>query len=273
MISFPHAKINLGLQVIEKRHDGFHNINTCFYPIGWSDVLEIVESESMSFESTGLPIPGDPEQNLCLKAYSLLASTHQIPPVKIHLHKVIPMGAGLGGGSSDGAFTLKLLNDLFELGLTSEELETLAGQLGSDCAFFIKGQPVLASGRGNEFEVIDFKPPGKYLLVVYPPLSVSTARAYQGISPKPPTHALPQVLAAPDQWSDRLVNDFEVPVFEMHPEIESLKTLMVTMGAIYSAMSGSGSAVFGFFDTVPDTQQIPENFRYWVEELDTFEVK
>ncbi len=267
MIAFPHAKINLGLQVIAKRHDGFHNINTCFYPIGWSDVLEIVKSATMSFTCSGLDIPGDPRNNLCLKGYRLLQERFQLPPVNMHLHKVIPMGAGLGGGSSDGAFTLKLINDLFQLDLSVEQLQQYAAELGSDCPFFIEGKPVLASGRGNEFTPLALSLPAKYLLVVYPPIEVSTAQAYAALTPCPPPKSLEEIIQQPDQWQVDLKNDFEAVVFDQHPEIAGLKHSMIQAGAVYSAMSGSGSSVFGFFDTPPDLETLAAGYSYWSQEL------
>jgi len=267
MIAFPHAKINLGLQVIEKRHDGFHNINTCFYPIGWSDVLEIVKSSSMSFTCSGLDIPGDPRNNLCLKGYHMLQERFQLPPVNMHLHKVIPMGAGLGGGSSDGAFTLKLLNDLFNLDLSVEQLQQYAAHLGSDCPFFIEGKPVLASGRGDEFTSLTLSPPANHLLVVYPPIEVSTSQAYGALTPSHPAKPLATIIQQQDKWQVDLKNDFEAVVFNQHPEIARLKDSMLQAGAVYSAMSGSGSSVFGFFEDAPDLNNIPPGYSYWSQEL------
>src|SRR5690606_26506918 len=194
--------------ITEKRPDGYHNISSCFYPIAWSDALEILPSPSFCFSSSGLAIPGNKADNLCVKAYQLLQKKFDIPPVQIHLHKVIPMGAGLGGGSSDGAFTLKILNELFELSLTKETLEGYAATLGSDCPFFIKGKPVIASGTGHVFEPIELSLEGHTLIVVNPQIEVSTADAYSNVTPKAPEQDIRKTLHLPvDAWRDALSND------------------------------------------------------------------
>ena len=245
MVVFPHAKINLGLQVVEKRHDGFHNIVSGLYPIGWSDVLEILPAEQLSFKSTGLEIPGNHQDNLCIKAYQLLKETHDIPPVMIHLHKVIPMGAGLGGGSSDAAFTLKGLNQLFTLELSDAILEQMAARLGGDCAFFIQGKPALATEKGDHLTRPLPGLPNGYLVVVTPPVQVNTAHAYSMIRPATPTIDLRKALdQPPGQWQQLIKNDFELPVFEKYPEIARLKSTLIDKGAFYASMSGSGSSVF-----------------------------
>lgn len=248
MVLFPYAKINLGLQVVEKRHDGFHNIISGLYPIGWSDVLEILEADELSFRSTGLAIPGDASSNLCLQAYQLIKESYNISPVYIHLHKVVPIGAGLGGGSSDAAFTLKGLNQLFDLSLSGQELKKLAAKIGSDCAFFVDGKPALATGKGDQLEEINIPDPGKYLVVVTPPVQVNTGEAYGMINPKPAENNLAKALSEdPSGWQQLIVNDFEVAVFKRYPAIADIKTSLMEKGAIYASMSGSGSSVFGIF--------------------------
>ncbi|MEM6643079.1 MAG: 4-(cytidine 5'-diphospho)-2-C-methyl-D-erythritol kinase [Bacteroidota bacterium] len=248
MIAFPNAKINLGLNVVKKREDGFHDIESCFYPIPWQDCLEVIKADEFSFHSYGLTIPGDWKSNLCVQAYQLLQEAYHIPPVEIHLLKQIPMGAGLGGGSSDGAWTLKLLNGLFELGLSDESLESLALKLGSDCPFFIRNQAALAKGKGEFLTPIDLNLTGYYLGIKNPGIHISTAEAYAGVLPKLPKQLCEDILNAPvNNWKNLLTNDFEQSVFKNHPEIEAIKGAMYSAGAIYASMTGSGSTVFGIF--------------------------
>ena len=252
MIYFPHAKINLGLQVIEKRKDGFHNIVSGLYPIGWCDILEIIEKPQLSFRATGLDIPGDEEHNLCLKAYRRLKQQFDIPPVYIHLHKVVPIGAGLGGGSADAAFTLKGLNQIFSLGIPQTQLKKIAAELGSDCPFFIDGHPSLATGVGDQLDEIEVSVPGEYLVVITPPVQVNTGLAYSMLTPKKPDINLKRALTKPgDGWSGSIKNDFEGPIFDSHPVIQKAKEILLDQGANYASMSGSGSSVFGFFDEDP----------------------
>ncbi len=253
MLSFPNAKINLGLNIISKRADGYHNIETCFYPIPWCDALEIIPSEKLGFSASGLKIPGNPETNLCLKAYHLLKEKYDIAPVHIYLHKVVPMGAGLGGGSADGAFMLKLLNDHFDLNLSIAELENLAGKLGSDCPFFIQNKPILASGTGSEFSTTNVSLKGKFIALTHPKIHVSTQEAYAGVTPSVPEKSISEIIEQPiETWKHALINDFEKSVFSNHPEIKRIKELMYLDGATYAAMSGSGSCVFGIFDQNPE---------------------
>lgn len=248
MIAFPGCKINLGLHVIRRRPDGFHDLDTCFYPLPWSDVLEWLPSDSLSFGATGLPIPGAPSDNLCLHAYRILARTHTLPPAKGHLHKIVPMGAGLGGGSADGAATLRLLNDLFNLRLSTPQLMDYARELGSDCSFFLTPGPARGTGRGDVLEPITLPLKGYYLLLVVPPVHVSTAQAYAGVTPKSPVEPLMQTLQRPvEEWKDVLVNDFEPSVFARFPELAELKETLYRLGAVYASMSGSGSSIFGIF--------------------------
>ncbi|MFY0600775.1 MAG: 4-(cytidine 5'-diphospho)-2-C-methyl-D-erythritol kinase [Cyclobacteriaceae bacterium] len=255
MVDFPNAKINLGLNIVSKRPDGYHDIETCFYPIPLCDILEVVASDKLLFTSTGLDIPGDPKGNLCLKAYDLIKSAYDIPPVHIHLHKVIPMGAGLGGGSADGAFTLKLLNDKFDLNIEAGELERLAGKLGSDCPFFVKNEPVFAQGTGTDFSDIEVSLKGKYIALVHPKVHVSTQEAYGGVVPRKPAKGIQEILQMTvSSWQEGLINDFEKSVFENHPSIKEVKRQLYEAGALYASMSGSGSSVFGIFEERPDAK-------------------
>ena len=260
MVSFPPCKINLGLHVIEKRPDGYHNLETCFYPVPWTDILEIFPSNAFSFTSSGAEIPGDAGKNLCVQAYDLLKKDFTIPPVRIHLHKVIPTGSGLGGGSSDGSHTLRLLNEMFELKLTPKQLSGYASQLGSDCAFFLQDEPQLAKGRGEILDGVYISLKGKFLLIVKPDVHVSTAEAYAGIRPKRPDHALMEVLdrLTLNEWKSFLKNDFEPTVFQKYPSIEAAKQKLYSLGAIYASMSGSGAAVFGIFEK---PVVIPEEYK------------
>lgn len=248
MISYPNAKINLGLSVVEKRPDGYHNIETVFYPIPFCDILEILPavSDVPSFTASGLTIPGPPDQNICLKAINLLSA--HCSPLTVHLHKQIPSGSGLGGGSSDAAFTLKMLNDLYRLSLTGEELATMAGLLGSDCPFFIRNRPAFAEGRGEVLTEIEVGLQGYYLALVIPPVHVKTADAYGMVVPGKPAVSLREAIGLPvDEWKGKLINDFEKPVISKFPEIGEVKDKLYELGAVYASMSGSGSAVYGLF--------------------------
>lgn len=255
MLLYPNAKINLGLNVVEKRPDGYHNIETVFYPIGLSDVLEVAPSETCtdySFSSAGIPIDGDPEDNLIVKAYHLLRSGYQFPAVDISLIKQIPFGAGLGGGSSDAAFMLKALNELFELKITPLRLEKLAAKLGADCPVFIKNKPVFATGIGNVFTPVKVSLKGYFLLLVKPDIHVSTPEAYSLIVPKKTEYSLADLIQQSiESWKNNIKNDFEKSVFAKYPAIESIKDNLYKMGAIYASMSGSGSSVYGIFDSAP----------------------
>lgn len=249
MVVFPNAKINIGLQIVEKRKDGFHNIESIFYPVfELYDVLEIIESKELTFTSSGINIPGNLEDNLCLKAYQLLKKDYDLPPVHIHLLKVIPIGAGLGGGSSDAAFTLKLLNEKFELQLSDEDLINYARKLGSDCAFFIKNKPVYAHHKGDEFECVDLDLSDYNIKVEYPNIHIGTAEAYAGVVPKISKYDL-RKLSVDDikNWKMYVKNDFEDSIFPNHSTIEKLKEKFYSNRALYASMTGSGSAVFGIF--------------------------
>ncbi|MBN2262347.1 MAG: 4-(cytidine 5'-diphospho)-2-C-methyl-D-erythritol kinase [Prolixibacteraceae bacterium] len=249
MILFPNAKINIGLEVLFKRNDGYHELETVFYPIGLSDILEINPSTAFNFTQTGIDFGGCANDNIVVKAYHLLQQKHALPNVSIHLHKQIPVGAGLGGGSSDAAFTLKGLNELFALKLSTEKLEEYAAQLGSDCPFFIKNCPALALGRGENLTPINLNIEKYDLVLVKPPISVTTAEAYANIAPFIPEKSLVETIILPvNEWKGNIENRFEKTVFAAHPEIQKIKTSLYDLGAVYAAMSGSGSAVFALFD-------------------------
>ena len=269
MVLFPHAKINLGLQVIKKREDGYHNIISCLYPIQWCDVLEILESNELDFSSSGIEIPGDPNDNLCLKAYHAIKDAYDIPPVQIHLHKAIPMGAGLGGGSSDAAHVLTALNEMFELSLTAPELQAMASSLGSDCPFFFYHTPALVTGTGNHLAPMELDLPSVFLMVVTPPIHINTAQAYQMLTPKPPQSELRISLSGDiASWSKSVINDFEQPLFKKYPKLDQVKNLLKTQGAIYASLSGSGSSVFGIFEEEPQADSwFGQDHLVWVQEL------
>ncbi len=267
MVFFPHCKINLGLHVISKRDDGFHTIETCFYPVPWRDVLEIIKSDEFSFSQSGLVIPGNADENLCVKAYQFLQKDFDLTPVKIHLHKVIPTGAGLGGGSSDAAFTLRALNSIFDLDLPQTALKSYAAHLGSDCSFFIDDKPMLAGGRGENLSETSLSLKGKYLVIVKPDIHVSTAEAYSGVKPKQPAQSISKIInESISKWKDSLSNDFEESVFKNHSTIKEIKAKLYQHGALYASMSGSGAAVFGIFDSVVDLKISFEGV-YWSGEL------
>ncbi len=253
MITFPNAKINLGLNIIEKRPDGYHNLETIFYPINLQDALEVTRQEGNNKEYTlrisGMALDGDPEENLVVRAYKLLKNDHpQIQPIDIHMYKHIPAGAGLGGGSSDAAHMIKLLNEKFALGLGAEQMEKYATQLGADCAFFIKNQPVFASGIGEIFEPIELSLKGYHIVLVKPDIFVSTRDAFSQIKPERPAVSLKEIVKQPiESWKGSMKNDFESSVFQKFPEIAAIKDELYDLGAVYAAMSGSGSAVYGIF--------------------------
>lgn len=258
MVVFPNAKINLGLQILSKRPDGFHNIASVFYPIGWSDILELVPADSLQFTTSGLPIPGDPAQNLILRAYHAFKTyaPEKIQPVHFHLHKIIPMGAGLGGGSADAAFALKGLNDLFQAGLTSDELVALARPLGSDCAFFIQNQPAYCYHKGDEFESISPRLQGLHLWVIYPNLHISTAEAYQQVTPNAQQPDIRELWEKHwSVWTHHLRNDFEQGLSPRYPVISHIKDQLYQQGALYASMTGSGSTVYGIFEEPISVEQ------------------
>lgn len=260
MLTFPNAKINLGLNITEKRIDGYHNLETIFYPIPVEDALEIHvlndKSKKFKLHQSGLEIAGDSEQNLVIKAYKLLDEIFDLPPVDIHLFKHIPSGAGLGGGSSDAAFMLKMLNEKFNLHLSTKELEEYAARLGADCAFFIRNCPTYAEGIGNIFSPIELSLKGYLLWLVKPDIFVSTRDAFSQITPHHPQKSLKEIIGQPiETWHNEMMNDFEESVFPQYPSIREIKQEMYHQGAIYASMSGSGSSVFGIFSpeaSIPD---------------------
>jgi 4-diphosphocytidyl-2-C-methyl-D-erythritol kinase len=258
MIVFPNAKINIGLNVVSKRADGFHNLETIFYPVKLADALEIVDSDKTELSVSGIPIDGILEDNLVLKAYHLLKKDYNLPALKFHLHKVIPFGAGLGGGSSDAAFTLKMLNDYFKLGLTFGQLTKYAAQIGSDCTFFISNKPAFATGVGDQLQGITLTLSEFKIIIVKPSFSVSTPEAYKDVTPAKPRFSLKEINLIPiTDWREVVVNDFEKNIFEKYPEIRDIKETLYDMGAVYASMSGSGSSVFGIFRHLP---VIPDKF-------------
>lgn len=252
MVTFPNAKINLGLNIIEKRTDGYHNIESVFYPIAWCDALEIVKADSFLFQSSGLEIPGNKDNNLIVKAFRVLENDGLVDGkfVNIHLHKILPMGAGIGGGSADGAFALKMLNEIFELNLSNSALEKYAESLGSDCPFFIENKPKFCFGKGTEFKEISFSLKDKTVVLVNPQIHISTAEAYAGVKPHRPKFSILEILSKPiTQWKEWLKNDFEAKIIENHPSIGDIKSKLYEIGAEYASMTGSGSTVFGIFDS------------------------
>ena len=265
MIAYPHAKINLGLNVVSKRDDGYHNLETVFYPVQWCDIMEILpgpqHSKGIEVHFTGLPVAGKHADNLCVKAYELLRQNYSLRAVKLYLHKQIPMGAGLGGGSADAAFFVKKVNELFSLGISDDEMRELVMKLGADCAFFIEGKPVYAEERGDKFSPLEFSLKGYHVLVVYPGIHVATSTAFANIVPAAaPNNCRDIVTKRPlAEWKDLLTNDFEKTVFKAHPEIEAVKKKLYDAGAIYASMSGSGSAVYGIFNESPETSPFKDS--------------
>jgi len=305
MICFPNAKINLGLHIVSRRQDGYHNLETVFYPIGLKEALEIVpiipdrnsaygnsiagstvlSNAAPAPDTQGLPAASDAESaltrpyrffqsgnvmqgreedNLVIKALKLMAASHHIPNIDIHLLKKIPSGAGLGGGSSDAAFMLRLLNDSFGLGYTDRELARLGTQLGADCPFFIYNKPAFATGIGETLEPLDISLSDLFLVLVKPQVTVSTREAYAMITPHTPEVSLKEIVKKPlSEWKEQMKNDFETPVFKKYPEICTIKQQLYDLGAAYASMSGSGSSVYGFFHTEPDLKDIFSKHFVW----------
>ena len=263
MIVFPCAKINLGLNIVSKREDGYHNLETVFYPIPLYDALEIKYMDekfpsqvACDLKVTGKAVECDEQNNLVVKAYNLLAEDYKLPRVHAHLYKHIPSQAGLGGGSSDAAFMIRLLDERFRLNIGNPEMEKYAARLGADCAFFIEAEPAYAEGIGDELMPVD-GPKGNlngyYLAIVKPDIAVSTKEAYAAITPKATSKSCREIVRQPiETWKEELVNDFEAPIFKLHPELAEIKEKLYQQGAKYAAMSGSGSALFGIFETEPN---------------------
>lgn len=272
MICFPNAKINIGLNITAKRADGFHNIESMMYPLKGIiyDALEIVESSKFKIQSSGIQIPGDENENLCVKAYHLIQKDYpHLPSIAIHLHKAIPIGAGLGGGSADAAFFIRLLNDTFELGLAWGKMHHYAKQLGSDCSFFISNKPVFAKGKGDELETLNFSLSNYHIALVYPNIHINTAKSYSGVIPKKPLRSLENdILNLPiEQWKKNIHNDFEDSVSQQYPEIKKIKEKLYSLGAVYASMSGSGSAVYGIFKKEPKVKKKFEKYQVWEGKL------
>ena len=248
MILFPHAKINIGLNVLTKRPDGYHEIASVFYPVkDCCDILEVTEQQDFAFQATGIRIPKG--ENLCEKAFHLLKNDFSIPNVHIHLHKQIPIGAGLGGGSADAAFTLRCLNSLFDLEISKEKLKEYAFRLGADCPFFIQDKPKYIEGVGEKMTNIDLDLDAYEIRLINPNIYIATKEAYTGISPKFPTTPLRELLSTPlKSWKGKIHNDFEKHIFNENPKLIEMKTRLYNDGAIYAAMSGSGSVLYGIFD-------------------------
>ena len=248
MILYPNAKINLGLNVVERRADGYHNIETVFYPIPLQDALEVKVANHFSFRTVGTPIDGDMENNLVIRVLRMIQKEHELPELDIYLYKHIPSGAGLGGGSSNAAFMMKLLNQKFNLHMSEEEMEARLSALGADCPFFVKNKPVFATGIGNIFTPVNLSLKGWHLVLVKPDIHVSTRDAYAAVHPSRPEVPLMEIIHEPvERWQHLMVNDFEASVFPKYPEIAAIKDRMLDLGAVFASMSGSGSSVYGLF--------------------------
>lgn len=264
MIVFPNCKINIGLFVTSKRPDGFHNIESIFMPVEWTDVLEINHAESAlgNFTQSGLTIDADVEQNIVVKAVRLMQREFAIGEMNIHLMKNLPMGAGLGGGSADGAFAISAINAICDLKLSQTQMAELAAQLGSDCPFFIYNSPCFVSGRGELIEPIDLDLSSYYIGLIHPGIHVSTPLAYSKIKPEEAAFDLRLLNQTPiEEWEEMVENDFELPVFSMFPLIADIKSAMYESGALYASMSGSGSAVYGIFSEKPNLDEIKQDLR------------
>ncbi len=249
MIGFPHAKINLGLSIVSKRTDGFHELETVFYPVPLRDILEFIPAPVTSFISSGFSVSDKPADNLVTRAYELLKKHFpQITPLEIHLHKSIPSGAGLGGGSSDAAFMLKLLDEYFRLKIAPEELNSFALELGSDCPFFLQSAPCFAAGRGEKLEAVPVDLADFSILLIHPEIHISTAWAFSQIKPGRKSFSIRELISYPvSQWRDQLRNDFEIPAFQQFPELAEIKTRLYEAGAVYASLTGSGSGLYGIF--------------------------
>lgn len=269
MITFPNAKINLGLNIVEKRNDGYHNIETIFYPIPLCDVLEITDASATSLTVSGIAIDANTNDNLVMKAYNMLRTDFSIPDVAIHLIKNIPSGAGLGGGSADAAFTITLLNQKFDLKLNEAQLMQYASRLGADCAFFVKKRPSYGIEKGDKLSDINITLSDKYIYLIKPTIHVSTAEAYAHVTPHKAAHSLYEsIINLPlEQWRSAIKNDFEESVFIKHPEIQAIKEQLYQLGAVYAAMSGSGAAVFGIFNQMPPAFQWDASYFTFVGKL------
>lgn len=274
MICFPNAKINLGLNIVEKRNDGFHNIETIFYPVGWNDVLEIIPNKTtnsleqdFNLHLSGIPILGSLNENLLYKAYQIIKKIKPVPRINVYLHKAIPMGAGLGGGSSDAAYFIKQLNEQFSLNLSEPEMIEIASQLGSDCAFFIKNKPVYATEKGNVFSETSINLSNLYIVIIFPNVHSNTKEAYSLVTPQKSQKNILTIINQPiDTWKNELKNDFEKSIFKLYPIVEQVKNNLYNIGAVYASMSGSGSAVFGLFNTEVNIGELSQ-YKHWAGKL------
>jgi len=275
MICFPNAKINIGLWILEKRPDGYHNIESIFYPVGWCDALEVVPIEGygkIELHLSGIPVPGRTnDDNLCVKLYKLLVEKYKLPSLKVWLHKAIPIGAGLGGGSSDAAYFMKMVNELCRLKLTEQEMCDYVAKLGSDCVFFISNKPVIATSKGEITEAIKLDLSSYYIAIAYPDLQISTPFAYSLVSPVMRKDSLSTNVneLKISEWKYSVVNDFEKPLFEKYPVIEKAKNELYSAGALFASMTGSGSAVFGIFDKEANISSRFPMYKTWCGPLKT----
>lgn len=274
MIDFANAKINIGLNITEKRADSFHNIETVFFPLKWKEPIELLRNSSLKaeagnciqFTSSGISINGSLDANLCVRAYHLLCKDFQLPPVKMHLHKMLPIGAGLGGGSSDASTAIKLMNHFFGLHLQAAEMEDYAKKIGSDCAFFIENKPVYAFEKGDRFNPVTINLTGYFLILVCPEIHVATATAYAGVRPEKADVVLQEAIQLPvHQWRGLIKNDFEPSVFLAHPELPRIKQQLYDAGAVYASMSGSGSSIYGLFESPVDLKSVFRHCQVWEE--------
>jgi 4-diphosphocytidyl-2-C-methyl-D-erythritol kinase len=248
VVIFPHCKINLGLNITGRRPDGYHNLETCFYPLPFYDVLEVITATEFKFTLTGIPVAGDEADNLCVQAYRLLAADFVLPPVNMYLHKTIPTGAGLAGGSSDGTNALLLLNRKFNLGISNKQLAVYALRLGSDCPFFLQEQPMLGSGRGELLTPVTVSLKDHSVVLIITGIHISTKDAFEGISPSLPAKNIPEIISHPvETWKNSLKNDFEDTVFQQHPVLATIKEKLYANGAAYASLTGTGSVVYGIF--------------------------
>lgn len=272
MIYFPNAKINIGLYVTAKRSDGYHNLETIFYPVGLSDILEVSVRKDVGggecfFKNSGIPVDCLPEENLVIKAYHLLAADYELPAVNVHLHKIIPFGAGLGGGSSDATFMLKALNECCGLNISDKKLQEYAARLGSDCAFFVANKPMFACEKGDQLEEINLSLSAYRMMIVKPDRGVATSEAYRGIVPEKAACDLRTIAGLPvEDWKGRIMNDFEKTVIPGHPEIGEIKQKLYNVGAAYASMTGSGSAVFALFDKEKEIVVDFPGYFVWLED-------
>jgi 4-diphosphocytidyl-2-C-methyl-D-erythritol kinase len=272
MILFPNAKINIGLNIFGKRSDGYHNIETVMFPIGICDALEVHESsggkDDISLTTSGISLDVVSENNLIYKAYALLKRDYYLPPVIVHLHKNIPFGAGLGGGSADAVFMLKILNTKFKLNIEDGKLEEYASCIGSDCAFFVKNKPALSSGRGEQLEPIRMNLSGYHLVLVFPQILISTAEAYSCVHVGPPETSLKERINNPvNDWKHLINNNFESGLFTSHPLLRKIKEDFYLSGAVYASLTGSGGALYGLYESEPDPGDWFKDYYIWSEKL------